>query len=474
VAGGIFNVQLDFGLTALAGDDRYLAISVRCPAGSGAYTALTPRQAITPAPYATYATRAPWSGIQSIPAGFGDNIDNDVVGGLTCTNGQVAQFNGTAWVCAAAGGTGDITGVTAGTGLTGGGASGAVTLNVDPTVVQSRVSATCAAGSSIRVIAQNGTVTCETDDTGGAFWSLTGNSGTNPSTQFIGTTDNVALEFRVNNLRVFRIEPNDLSPNIIGGLASNTVTVGVLGATISGGGEGGLTNRVTDEYGTIGGGLDNQAGDNAGTTSDGSYATVSGGYTNTASGDASTVGGGYSNEATAGSSTVGGGYDNTASGTAAFVGGGSNNQATGTRATIGGGYDNTVTADSATVAGGYDNTASGNYATVGGGWLNVAGNIATVGGGYNNAASGDTATVSGGSNNAASGYYATVGGGLSNVAGNIATVGGGYNNAASGDTATVAGGWNNIASGTAAFVRRLWQHRQRELQFCCRNPRPSG
>ncbi len=65
------------------------------------------------------------------------------------------------------GGTGDITGVTAGTGLTGGGTSGDVTLNADTGYVQRRVSSSCAVGSSIRAINANGTVTCEPDDTGG-------------------------------------------------------------------------------------------------------------------------------------------------------------------------------------------------------------------------------------------------------------------------------------------------------------------
>ncbi|MFZ1686888.1 MAG: tail fiber domain-containing protein [Flavobacteriales bacterium] len=38
-------------------------------------------------------------------------------------------------------------------------------------------------------------------------WSLLGNAGTNPSTNFIGTIDNVALHFRVNNQAYGRLEP---------------------------------------------------------------------------------------------------------------------------------------------------------------------------------------------------------------------------------------------------------------------------
>jgi hypothetical protein len=48
----------------------------------------------------------------------------------TCAANQVLQWNGTAWVCAAVG-TGTITGVTAGSDLTGGGSSGTVTLNLN-------------------------------------------------------------------------------------------------------------------------------------------------------------------------------------------------------------------------------------------------------------------------------------------------------------------------------------------------------
>jgi len=52
VSDGLFTVQLDFGSEAFTGDARWLEIGVRAGSSDGAYTALDPRQPLTPAPYA--------------------------------------------------------------------------------------------------------------------------------------------------------------------------------------------------------------------------------------------------------------------------------------------------------------------------------------------------------------------------------------------------------------------------------------
>lgn len=73
---------------------------------------------------------------------------------------------------------GDVTSVTAGAGLTGGGTSGDITIAADTSYLQRRVTGTCPVGSSIRVVAGDGTVTCEVDDAGtGGVTSITAGTG---------------------------------------------------------------------------------------------------------------------------------------------------------------------------------------------------------------------------------------------------------------------------------------------------------
>ena len=131
--------------------------------------------------------------------------------------------------------------------------------------------------------------------------SLTGNAGTNPVTDYVGTSDNQPLNLDVSGARALQLQPNATSPNLIGGSSVNAVTVGKVGAVIAGGGLTGTgnANSVTGDFGTVSGGRGSSAG---------RFATVAGGVMNTAASLYSTAAG----------------TGNTASGTASTTLGSSN------------------------------------------------------------------------------------------------------------------------------------------------------
>lgn len=135
-----------------------------------------------------------------------------------------------------------------------------------------------------------------------------------------------------------RLEPNATSPNLIGGYVGNTVNAGIIGATITGGGESGFINSVTANYGTVGGGA-----------------------TNTASGYASVISGGEKNNTSGINSVISGGRNNTASGTRSVVGGGHDNNASGNDSVISGGAINDAFGAFSVVPGGGNNAANGNF-----------------------------------------------------------------------------------------------------------------
>ncbi len=80
----------------------------------------------------------------------GDNVAIDAAADGTVTITSTAQGSGG----------GDITAVTAGPGLRGGGVNGAVTLAVDLDAVQARISTGCASGNAMRAVAADGTASC--------------------------------------------------------------------------------------------------------------------------------------------------------------------------------------------------------------------------------------------------------------------------------------------------------------------------
>jgi len=157
-------------------------------------------------------------------------------------------------------------------------------------------------------------------------WGLFGNSGTDPASHFLGTTDGQPLEFRVNNRRGLRLETaTDLfgqtAVNVVGGHNENILGAEVLGGTIAGGGFPGNPNQVLAGAAAVGGGTGNIA---SGTSS-----TVAGGNKNTASGQSSVVGGGFLNASAGFDATVSGGRENVAGDNWATVPGGLQNTAGG-------------------------------------------------------------------------------------------------------------------------------------------------
>lgn len=153
---GLFTVALDFGAN-FPGADRWLEISAACP--GHAAEVLAPRQPITAAPYALFANSAgtvPDASVTGDKIADGTiattDLGNGAVTGAKIANNTITDANidpatvqkRVSGICAAgtalsqvnSDGTvtcapvGDITAVAAGTGLTGGGTSGAVTVNV--------------------------------------------------------------------------------------------------------------------------------------------------------------------------------------------------------------------------------------------------------------------------------------------------------------------------------------------------------
>jgi len=302
VTNGLFTLPLDFG-ASFPGADRWLQLEVRT--SIGAFTTLSPRQAITPTPYAIQAGQVNAAGVVgTLSSG---QLAGTYSGAVTFNNaGNVFTGNGSG-----------LTGVNA---ATVGGVSGA------------------------------------------NLWKLNGNSGVG-SGQFLGTTDNQPLEFRVNGQRALRLEPNGYGhPNVIGG-AYNTVAAGAAGATIGGG----AFNEVQTNaaYSTIGGGSANII------QTDAYHSTIGGGYQNTIQGDArnAAIGGGWKNTIWSNTteSIIGGGNHNTiqTSASSSTIGGGMNNtiQTGASYSIIGGGFNNTIQTNAtlATIPGGFFNVAAGGY-----------------------------------------------------------------------------------------------------------------
>ena len=178
----------------------------------------------------------------------------------------------------------------------------------------------------------------------GICWDTTGNVVA--AGEFLGSTNDVAVDIKAKNLRVARFKAAGTvasygdAPQVTLGSAANIASE--VGATVSGGGAtrdigGGLSpsnaNSATNQFATVGGGIGNDA--------TGVFSLVAGGASNAASGKAATVSGGSTNAADGENSVVAGGllnlaagYSSTVSGGALNCAGGNNSWAGGTRAIV--------------------------------------------------------------------------------------------------------------------------------------------
>jgi hypothetical protein len=461
ITNGLFTTTIDFGSSVWNGQTNWLQIGVETNGGGG-FTDLTPRQELTPAPYAIYAESASAAGIAGTLPGtsLGGTYSNSV----TLNNGA-NKFDGTF--------SGQFYGDFFGGDLFGN---------------------FVGSGSDLTDV-----------------WHTTGNFGTLAGLNFLGTTDNQPLEVHVYGLRAARWEPTVNTPNIssavnvIQGSSANNAGGGVHGAAIGGGGAfnyfgTGGGNNVLDNYDTIAGGVNNNiqtncfeatiGGGNANSILANSYrSTISGGWDNTIGTNASQsfIGGGVFNQINAdvsdqGDSVVSGGYNNVILTNAPYsaIGGGlynriygdTNDYGTGViaggdaniinsnswNAFIGGGQQNTIgyNSDHAYAGGGQFNNATAVLTTVGGGEYNTAaGVMATVGGGYFNRAMGSGSVIAGGGFDGSS--YAgslvqapvsVIGGGLGNwiqTNANGSTIAGGYYNQIQSNAyqSTIGGGYAN-------------------------------
>jgi hypothetical protein len=302
VTNGLFTTSLDFCGNAFNGDSRWLRVEVR-PSGGGAFTALDPLQELKPTPYALRALSA-------------DSVANVPWGSVTGVPAGLAD------------GVDNDTTYTAGQGL----------------------------------ILSGGAFRFDTAFGDARYWKLTGNAGTDPAVNFLGTTDNQPLIMRVNNLGAFKL---DVNRSIVGNPAVNTVDGAATGAIIAGG-TGNHIRAATDTY--------------FGSVTPTSYAIISGGFNNENYGVYSTVSGGFGNvvATNAGDSFIGGGYINRVDRESYFsaIAGGWGN-IVGSNALlsfIGSGMGNRIETNAvySVIGGGQGNRAGGQYSTVPGGRDNRA------------------------------------------------------------------------------------------------------
>jgi len=260
VSNGLFTVTLDFGEGTFTGTNYWLDIAVRTN-GVGTFAELSPRQPLTPAPYAVFAAG-------TAAAGLSGSLSLAQLPSAVITNNETKVNL-----------TGNLSGTFSGNG------NGLTNLNASRLasgVVPTNVL------SGFQPPNYN-TVSGGFSNSAAGFGAFIGGGGFD-GTNYDGNSAQAA------------------SSTISGGLGNLIPSTGPY-AFIGGG----ASNAAGGYCDFVGGGLQN--------TASGAFTTVGGGLQNAASGQWATVGGGIGNTASYYYATVPGGFGNTASGINSFAAG---------------------------------------------------------------------------------------------------------------------------------------------------------
>ena len=146
------------------------------------------------------------SGITGINTASGSGLTGGGTSGTlnlaltACAKNQVLQYNGSSWICAAAG-TGTITGVTAGTDLTGGGTSGNVTLSLNTAATNALYAQLGATNTFTTSQTVDGTITANSsgsaivgNSTGTANSAVQGSGNSNGVFGLASSTSGIGIE----------------------------------------------------------------------------------------------------------------------------------------------------------------------------------------------------------------------------------------------------------------------------------------
>jgi hypothetical protein len=416
VTNGLFTTAIDFGSAPWNGETNWLQIEVESNTTTP-FSTLSPRQQLTPTPYAIFAesisglvVQGDTNGSPNLIGGSSLNYVSSGTIGATIGGGGAANFMG---VAASNSVTGDFGTVGGGVGNVAG-----------------------APGAFVGGGGYDGS-------------SFQGNQATGNASTVAGGQNNSAQG----------------NYSFVGGGIDNVASG--QSSTVAGGGQtailsdaktfpasGGVTpegNTASGDYSAVGGGFENVA--SAG------EAVVAGGDNNVANNQAAAVLGGENNSATEDHTTVGGGGGNSAGGSYAFVGGGQGNNGGGAGDTIVGGFNNSSGGgNNSTIVGGANNNSSGSDAFIGAGGNNsVSGVYATIGGGSFNSSLADLSFVGGGSNNLSGGFAAMIPGGINNSALGIYSFAAGNNAQATNDGAFV---WSDgTGTATTSFTNNQYMAR---------------